>query len=307
MPDPAPRGASYVMRVSADEATAKRLMSILAETFDPDIAVSAFEVPADWAVEAHFARAPDRERMVDLVRAIAGDAAVRALRFEILAPKDWIAASLEGLAPVAVGRFVVHGAHDRVAVAPNRIGIEIEAALAFGTGHHGTTQGCLAAIERIAKMRRPKRILDIGAGTGVLAIAAARVWRRPVIASEIDPVSVVVAHANAGANRAGLYVRVLRAAGVNAPTIRGRRYDLVLANILLPVLQRLARPARLVSARGAVVVLSGLLPEQAHAALAGWRAQGFVLLRRDLIEGWVTLTLGRPPAAKRNRRDHARR
>ena len=295
------------MRLAADEATAKRLASILAETFDPDIAASAFEAADGWTLEAHFARAPDQERITGLVRATAGDAAGRALRFEILAPKDWIAASLAGLAPVAVGRFVVHGAHDRVAVAANRIGIEIEAALAFGTGHHGTTQGCLAALERIAKIGRPMRILDIGTGTGVLAIAAARALHRPVVAGEIDPLSAAVARANADANRAGGDVRVVRAAGVQAPAIRGRRYDLVFANILLPVLQRLARPVRSLSVPGAFVILSGLLPEQANAALAVWRAQGFALLRRDVVDNWVTLTLRRPPGAKKKSPDDVRR
>jgi ribosomal protein L11 methyltransferase len=293
--DRAPRGASIMMRVAADEATAKQLASILAETLDPEaVAASAFEAPSGWAVEAHFAQEPDREKVVDLVRATAGEVIARAISFEILEPKDWIAASLKGLVPVPVGRFVVHGAHDRIKVAGNRIGIEIEAALAFGTGHHGTTQGCLAAIERIAKTKRPKRILDIGTGTGVLAIAAARVWHRAVVACDIDPLSVTIARANAEANRAGAYIRVVQAAGVNAPAIRGRRYDLIIANILLPVLQRLARPVRQLSARGATVILSGLLPEQANVAFAVWRAQGFTRSRRDLVDGWVTLTLRLP-------------
>jgi ribosomal protein L11 methyltransferase len=285
-----------MMFVAADETTAKRLASILAETFDPvAVAASAFESPDGWAVEAHFAIEPDREKVADLVRATAGEAIARAISFEILEPKDWIAASLKGLVPVPVGRFVVHGAHDRVKLAPNRIGIEIEAALAFGTGHHGTTQGCLAAIERIAKAKRPRRILDIGTGTGVLAIAAARAWHRAVVASDIDPLSVTIARANAEANRAGAYVRVARAAGINEPAIRaGRRYDLIFANILLPVLKNLARPVRALSAGHATVILSGLLPEQANAALAVWRAQGFMLARRDIVEGWVTLTLARP-------------
>jgi len=284
-----------MMRVAADETTAKQLASILAETFDSmGAAASAFESSGGWAVEAHFAFEPDREKVADLVRATAGEAAARAIRFEILQPKDWIAASLAGLAPVAVGRFVVHGAHDRVKVASNQIGIEIEAALAFGTGHHGTTQGCLVALDRIAKIKRPRRILDIGTGSGVLAIAAARAWHRVVVASDIDPLSVTIARANVGANRVGSYVRVIQAAGVNAPAIRGQRYDLVVANILLPVLQRLALPVRLLAAKRATIVLSGLLPEQANEVLAVWRAQGFALSRRDIIEGWVTLTLARP-------------
>jgi ribosomal protein L11 methyltransferase len=285
-----------MMRVAADEATAKRLASILAETFDPlGVAASAFENRGGWAVEAHFALEPDQEKVAELVRAAAGEALVRAISFEILESKDWIAASLEGLTPVSVGRFVVHGAHDRAKVASNRIGIEIEAALAFGTGHHGTTQGCLAALDRIAKVKRPKRILDIGTGTGVLAIASARALRHCVVASDIDAPSVVVARANVGANRAGGYVRVVWAAGVNAPAIRDARgYDLIFANILLPALQCLARPVRLLSTRGTTVILSGLLPEQANAALAVWRAQGFLLSRRDIVEGWAILTLTRP-------------
>lgn len=285
-----------MMFVAADETTARRLASILAETFDLEaVAASAFESPSGWAVEAHFALEPDRQKVADLVRAAAGETTANAIRFEILEPKDWIAASLKGLVPVPVGRFVVHGAHDRVKLASNRIGIEIEAALAFGTGHHGTTQGCVAALERIAKAKRPKRILDIGTGTGVLSIAAARAWHRAVVASDIDPLSVTIAHENAEANRAGAYVRVARAAGVNAPAIRaGRRYDLIFANILLPVLKNLARSMRALSARRATVILSGLLPEQANAAFAVWRAQGFVLARRDIVEGWVTLTLARP-------------
>jgi ribosomal protein L11 methyltransferase len=290
----APRGASYVMRLAADETNAKRIASALAETFESAVAAAAFEDRNGWQVAAYFARMSDREEVGAVVRAVAGDAAAKALRFEVLAPQDWIAAGLAGLAPVPVGRFVVHGAHDRVKIAANKIGIEIEAALAFGTGHHGTTQGCLAAIARLARAKKPRRILDIGTGTGVLAIAAARAMHRPVVATDIDPTAVAIARANAQANRAGACVRVVQAKGVNAPAIRGRRYDLVFANILLPALQGLARPVRLLLARGGTVVLSGLLPAQANAALAVWRAQRFRCVRRDRVDGWVTLTLARP-------------
>jgi ribosomal protein L11 methyltransferase len=295
--------ASFCALVSTSEAAARHVLDALAESFDSaDVVVSASEDrDGGWTVSLHFGAAPNETAVRALIGLAAGAETANALVFETVGATDWVQASLQGLTPVAAGRFIVHGAHDRGRVPPNRIGIEIEAALAFGTGHHGTTQGCLAAIERIAKTKRPKRILDIGTGTGVLAIAAARVWHRAVKATDIDPLSVTIARANAEANRAGAYVRVVRAAGVNAPAIRGRRYDLIIANILLPVLQRLARPVRLLSARGGSVILSGLLPEQANVALAVWRAQGFTRSRRDLVDGWVTLTLRLPQRSRLRR------
>jgi ribosomal protein L11 methyltransferase len=176
-------------------------------------------------------------------------------------------------------------------VAANQIGIEIEASLAFGTGHHGTTQGCLVAIEEFARRRRPRRTLDLGTGTGVLAIAAARRMRRQIVASDFDPVAVKTARENARANQAGNFIRFARAAGTNAPLIRvNRRYDFVLANILLPVLKELARPVRPLLAPGATVVLSGLLASQANAAASIWRAQGLKLVARRTLDGWTTLT-----------------
>jgi ribosomal protein L11 methyltransferase len=227
-----------------------------------------------------------------------------ALTFEQVDAKDWVSASLTGLAPVRVGRFVVHGAHDRAKVKPNQIGIEIEAALAFGTGHHGTTQGCLAAIERAIKSRPPRRMLDLGTGTGVLAIAAARALKRRVVAGEIDPVAVAATIANARLNGAGNLVHAVRADGVRHGAIRaGARYDFVLANILLGPLKRLAGPVRGLLARRATVVLSGLMPEQANDARAVWCAGGLVLHRRQTIDNWVTLTLQRPA---RPRRSHER-
>jgi len=286
---------TFFARVAADADAAKRVAALLAETLDAyGAAVAAIEGERNWTVEAHFVREPDRAMVTGLVRVAAGDEAAAAIEFGTLEPKDWTSASRAALAPVRVGRFVLHGRHDREAVLPNEIGIEIEAALAFGTGHHGTTQGCLRAIERTTRRRRPRRILDIGTGTGVLAIAAARVFRRPVVAGDVDPVAVETARANARANRAGAFVRILQAEGTNAPSIRaGAPYDLVFANIVLGPLKLLAKPVARLLAPRATVVLSGLLPDQANAALAAWRAMGLKLARRDTLEGWVTLTLVR--------------
>lgn len=287
--------ATFFARLLVDAGAAKRVAALLAESLDAyGAAVAAIEGEPSWIVEAHFVREPDHAVVTELVRVAAGDEAAAAIEFGTLEPKDWTAASRAALVPVRVGRFVLHGGHDRAAVAPNEIGIEIEAALAFGTGHHGTTQGCLRAIERVARRGRPLRILDIGTGTGVLAIAAARVFRRPVVACDIDPVAVETARANARANRAGALVRIVQADGTNAAAIRaGAPYDFVFANIVLGPLKLLAKPVARLLAPRVTVVLSGLLPEQANAALAAWRAVGLKLSRRATLEGWVTLTLSR--------------
>ena len=270
---------------------------IFAESFTADhLAVSLVDSgDGRWRVTIHFRAAPDERTARALAAAAAGNAAA-GLRFERIAATDWVRQSLAGLPPVAAGRFIVHGAHDRARIPPSRIGIEIEAALAFGTGHHGTTRGCLLALDRICKplggRRGPQNILDVGTGTGVLAIAAARALRRPVLAIDIDGDAVRAARANARLNRAGGLVEVLKANGVTARKIRERgRYDLVFANILLRPLQRLAAPLSRLIAPGGRVVLSGLLPSQANAALAAYHR--LTLERRIVCDGWTTLILRR--------------
>src|SRR5262249_8126779 len=234
-----------------------------------------------WTVDIYFQYAPDQDAVRALIGNLAGDAARERVVFTTVAARDWVAQSLKGLAPVAAGRFVVHGAHDRHRIPPNRVGIEIEAALAFGTGHHGTTLGCLFALDRILHRRRPRRILDVGCGTGLLAIAAARATRRPALAGDIDPVSVRVARDNARLNRADALVKIIHANGLSDRRVQARGpFDLVFANILLGPLKQLANPIRRVAAPGASVVVSGLLSSQANAALAAYRGLGLVLERR---------------------------
>jgi ribosomal protein L11 methyltransferase len=194
---------------------------------------------------------------------------------------------------VVAGRFVVHGAHDRDRVPGHCIGIEIEAGTAFGTGHHGTTRGCLLALDALARSRRrPRHILDLGTGSGVLAIAAAKILRAPVLAADIDPLAVRTARGNAGNNGVGGLVTVVHARDLHAPEIRGRApYDLVLANILLQPLQRLAAPMARRLMPNAHVVLSGTLAAQANAVLASYRSQGLMLERSFLLDGWFTPVL----------------
>jgi ribosomal protein L11 methyltransferase len=292
--------ASWIATLTTDEQSARRAASLFAESLATgEVAVSLL-VPGSsgeaggWRVVVHFREPPDRTAMRTLAEAAAGPEAGRALTFTEIAAKDWVGESLAGLAPVAAGRFVVHGAHDRTRVPVNRIGIEIEAALAFGTGHHGTTRGCLVALDRLCKLsaRQPRRILDLGTGSGVLAIAAARALHRRVLATDIDTVAVRAARANARLNRAGALIAVVQASGVTAPAIRAcAPFDLVLANILLGPLRRLAAPLGKIVAPGGRVVLSGLLAAQANAALAAYR--GFALERRITLDGWTTLVLRR--------------
>ncbi|MEP9350985.1 50S ribosomal protein L11 methyltransferase [Xanthobacter sp. KR7-225] len=291
-----PNDATHVMRVSAPRVAAQRIADLIAETYDPaEVAVANFEDPSGaWVVEVFAGAAFDPEDLSELVAWAAGAETAAQVEFSEIAQKDWVAASLEGLAPVVVGPFMVHGAHDRARVKGATIGIEIEAALAFGTGHHGTTQGCLAAVADAARRGRPPRILDIGTGTGVLAIAAARRMRTAVTASDIDAVAVRTARENARANGAGPQIRFVHAPGADTRAVgAGGPYDLILANILLPPLKRLARPLCALLAPGGTVVLSGLLDAQAPAALAAYRARGLHLVTRRSIEGWTTLTLAR--------------
>jgi ribosomal protein L11 methyltransferase len=282
---------SHVVRVRADEADAKRIADHLLERFfEGEGAVGAFEAPdGSWIAEAHFPELPDKSAIAAAVAEINPNAKAE---YETLAAKDWIAASLEGLKIVRAGRFAIHGSHDRDKIKANEIGIEIEAALAFGTGHHGTTLGCLRALEKLARVEKPRRILDVGTGTAVLAIAAARAFQAPVIATEIDRPSVTVAKENVRVNRASPYAGVLHTGSLSAPVItQYAPYDLIFANILLPVLKHLARPIASLAAPGATVILSGLLPSQGLAAFTRYQALGFRLIRSETIENWTTLTL----------------
>src|SRR5256885_2029189 len=268
-------------RLACDERTAKRIADVISERLDSAAtAVAAFEgTDGRWNVELHFDAPPDEAAVRALVVQAGGAAA--GLRFETIEPRDWVAASLADLKPVAAGRFTVHGAHDRAHLASNRIGIEIEAALAFGTGHHGTTRGCLLALDGLLKKRRPDRILDIGTGTGILAIAAAKALRRPALASDIDPEAVAIARDNARLNGVAPLVRCLCARGLTSRSFHARApFDLVLANILLAPLTRLAAAMRRLLAPRAIVVLSGLLAAQENAALAAYRPHGLKLVRR---------------------------
>ena len=324
--------ATSLARIVTDKATAGRIADLLGETLDPELCpVSIFEAPDGWATEAIFHDDDTRQLITDAVMRELGPAAQDRIEIATIEKRDWVAASLDGLVPVRAGRFVIHGSHDRSRVRLNEIGIEIEAALAFGTGHHGTTRGCLLAFDAIRKRARNAhawRILDIGTGTGVLAIAAARALTIPVLASDIDPMAVVVARENARLNHVPSQVSVFTAAGVHAHRFRierfrakwvpvrvkktrqnqklepgfdfikarnaqGGRYDLIFANILEAPLRRMSAMVSNLVAPGGYLILSGLLLAHAIGVIAAYRRQGLVLESRLTLEGWVTLTMRR--------------
>jgi len=276
------------------ETAAKLVVDILTEVFfEGQAAIAAFEGPGGrWDVTVHFAVAPDQALVRQLVANAAGEEAAKTIVFDTVEAKDWVKATLEDLVPVPAGRFVVHGHHDRARVPSNKIGIEIEAALAFGTGHHGTTRGCLLLLDHVLKAYRPRRVLDLGTGTGVLAIAAAKALQENVLASDIDPLSVRVAQENARLNEAGHLVQAIPATGFSAPQFaQAGPFDLVLANILANPLRQLATPMARHLAPSALVILSGLLTPQAASVISGYRARGLVPVRHLRIEGWSSLLL----------------
>jgi len=295
-----------------DERSAHRLAHTFADGFlAEDVAVSLVDTgSAGWRLALHFRGGPDEAAIRALATQAAGAEAGRALSFERIAAKDWVRESLRGLKPIAAGRFIVHGAHDRAFVPRNKIGIQIEAGLAFGTGHHGTTRGCLLALDRLCKAEitsrrsrtlRARRVLDLGTGSGVLAIAAARALRRPILATDIDANAVRIARDNARLNRANGIIRVRRANGLAAPAIRLHGpFALAFANILLGPLQKLSSPLTRLVAPGGRIVLSGVLASQANAALAAYH--DFALERRIVLDGWTTLVLKRRAAVARHER-----
>ena len=296
-----PNNAAHMMQLVCAEPQARAIADLIVEMFDPaNAAASAFEVEentADWTsgawiVEAYFGSPPDEDYVRSLVETVAGAAATAAVEFLRVAEKNWIAASLEGLTPVRAGRFLIHGSHDRGKAGPNDIALEIEAALAFGTGHHGTTRGCLLMLDWILKRRRPHRVLDVGTGTGVLALAAARALHRPIVAGDIDPISVEATRGNAALNGARPWVEAFTARGVMHPVLRNSGpYDLIFANILARPLRQMSPEIVRVATRDADIVLSGLLGRDVPGVLSAFAAQGFHLARRKDLEGWATLLM----------------
>jgi ribosomal protein L11 methyltransferase len=278
-----------------DAAGAVAAMAVLEAALD---AVSVFEAGpgTEWCLDGLSLARPDRARletMLALAWAERGGAPP-ALAIARVARRDWVAENQASFPPLGVARFVVHGSHRPARVPAGRIALRIDAATAFGTGEHSSTRGCLVAIDALARRRRPRRVLDMGTGTGILAIAAAKTWRVEVRARDIDREAVRVARRNAGANGVAPFLRVRQGAGYgDRDLVRHAPYDLVLANILARPLIAMARGLAQALSPGGVAVLAGLLARHVPAVLAAHRRLGLVLVRRIAVEDWQTLVLAR--------------
>jgi ribosomal protein L11 methyltransferase len=291
---------TYIATIEAPSPIAEAIAASLEAAESPAaLAVTLFEYgPGQIEVSAHYAEKPARERLIQLIEGVARGEDLGALRIEALAAKNWVAEAESLRGPVRAGRFLVHGRHDRGKVAAGRFTIEIDAGLAFGTAHHATTRGCLIALDRLLKRGRPRRVLDIGTGTGILAIAAANALDGPVLASDMDPVAVAVAAENARRNGVQSRVLVLKAEGLAHPALRRAKADLLFANLLLRPLLELAPAFARALGPGGVCVLSGILEPEARQVEARFRALGFRLDSRILLGGWTTLLLRRGSRSK---------
>ena len=264
----------------------------LVETF------SCFESAegAAWRFELLAPERPDRaalEPRLALAAAAAG-IAPPAWALARIPDKDWLAENRRQFPPVSVGRFFIHGAHFEGRLPAGRIGLALDAGLAFGSGSHESTQGCLLAIDRLARRRRFRTPLDLGCGSGILALAMTRRWRTWIVAADIDPVAVAVARANARRNGVARLVRPVVSDGLRARALRkAAPYDLIVANVLARPLARLAPQMARVRAPCGVVVLSGILAEQAAGVVAAYRAEGLAVRRRIRLGPWSTLVLGK--------------
>ncbi len=293
--------ALYRLTVSpGDEAAAARFCGALTAVLEArgkgdDLTIGYHDAgTGGWSVEVIGADLPDLAAIRAAARRASGaDTGFPPFSAARLPEIDWVAHSQAGLPPVRAGRFVVHGSHDRDGVHAQRLGIEIDAGEAFGTAHHGTTLGCLIALDWLARLGPLGHALDVGTGTGVLAIAAAKRGAH-ALATDIDPAAVRVARANAAINGVAHQVTCIEADGLRHLAIRARApFDLVFANILAEPLTGMANDMRRISAPGGVVVLSGLLSAQAWRVLARYGAAGFRLRRRLDLEGWTTLIVTR--------------
>lgn len=295
-------GASWILRL--------RLPAPAVPAFDralmPFGAVTSFAESEDdagfWQVDLHCPALPDAGLLAETLASAARAAGVETPdpRLAAVPPRDWVSESRAGIQPILAGRFFIHESDYAGPVPPGRIRLRVDAGLAFGTGAHATTEGCLLALDRLGRERRFRRPLDLGCGSGVLGLAMARMWGVTVTASDIDPIAVAVARTNAARNGVGRAgpgpaLRAVRGAGFGVASVRaGAPYDVIVANILARPLRDMATDLSAALAPGGRAVLSGFLVRDEAALIAAYRPRGLALVRRLRRRGWSVLTFRRP-------------
>ncbi len=284
--------------ITTTEILSEVAMSLMTDAFeDEGYAIATMEMDEKndiWEASIYidFDEEEDmRERFAGVIGERFPDAEIQR---EVIPDVDWIAKSLEGLSPVRAGRFLVHGSHDRDKVALNDISIEIDAGQAFGTGHHGTTAGCLEVVETVMRSRKVRNALDLGTGSGVLAIAARKLKHVPVLATDIDPIATRVAAENVKRNGIATGITTITAPGFHSPAFDAHGpFDLIIANILARPLIRMAPQLAKHLAPGGSVILSGILAAQRWKVLSAYNAQHLRHVRTIWRNGWVTIHLDR--------------
>jgi Ribosomal protein L11 methylase len=282
--------------VSTSEKDAERILDIFSDVFgEEDYALATTEVDEKrdiWEASVYMMAEEEdevRRRMAEGLAHAYPDAVIER---EVIPDVDWIARSLEGLKPVRAGRFLVHGSHDRDKVGASDVPIEIDAGQAFGTGHHGTTAGCLEMIDAVARGRPIRRALDLGTGSGVLAIGLRKIRNIPILATDIDPVAIRVAKENARRNGIASGLRLVTAPGFHSPAFAEEGpFDLIIANILARPLMRMAPQLAANLSSGGSVILSGILAGQRWKVLAAYNGVRLRHVRTLWRNGWVTIHL----------------
>ncbi len=282
--------------VTTTEARSGEVLSLLSDAFeDEDFPLATMEIDENnnvWEASIYMMGDEEDRIRADFSALLKGQHGDLEIEREVLPDIDWIAKSLEGLKPVRAGRFIVHGSHDRHQVAAHDYGILIDAGQAFGTGHHGTTAGCLEMISEVMRSRRVKTVLDLGTGSGVLAIAAWRMKPVDVLATDIDPIATRVATQNVRRNHIASGIRLATVTGFGAPIFsRYGPFDLIIANILARPLMKLAPELARHLAPGGTVILSGILASQRWKVLSAYNSAHLSHRKTIWRNGWVTIVL----------------
>ncbi|NLS04711.1 50S ribosomal protein L11 methyltransferase [Rhizobium sp. P32RR-XVIII] len=285
--------------VTTTEKKAEQVLDLLSEVFgEEDFAIATTEIDEKkdiWEASVYMMREDEDQVRVRVEEALKAPFPTMAVEREVIPDIDWVAKSLEGLKPVRAGRFLVHGSHDRDKVRPGDIGIEIDAGQAFGTGHHGTTAGCLEVIDKVLRSRPVDNALDLGTGSGVLAIAVRKLKNIPVLATDIDPIATRVAAENVRRNGIASGIVTRTAPGFHSTAFAEYGpFDLVIANILARPLIKMAPKLTEHLAPGGSVILSGILAEQRWKVLAAYNGAKLRHIRTIWRNGWVTIHLDRP-------------